>query len=69
MYALEFRTANRRHPWIRCAICEAKTPLERVRQGQSDMTRWRVLRIPGTVQAACAKWRSVPLMRYSQKSA
>ena len=28
-----------------------------------------ILRLPGTVQAACAKWRSVPLMRYGQKSA
>lgn len=54
---------------VRCAICETKAPLERVRQGQPDMTRWRVLRLPGTVQAACVKWRSVPLMRYGQKSA
>ncbi len=69
MYALEFRAASRNHIWIRCAICETKAPLERVRQGQPDMTRWRILRLPGTVQAACAKWRSVPLMRYGQKSA
>ena len=66
MYALEFRAASRNHIWIRCAICETKAPLERVRQGQPDMTRWRVLRLPGTVQAACTKWRSVPLMRYGQ---
>lgn len=69
MYALEFRTANRHHTWLRCAICETKAPLERVRRGQPNMTRWRILRLPGTVQAACAKWRSVPLMRYGQKSA
>ena len=69
MYALEFRAASRNHIWIRCAICETKAPLERVRQGQPDMTRWRILRLPGTVQAACVKWRSVPLMRYGQKSA
>ena len=58
MYVLEFRTANRHHTW-----------LERVRRGQPNMTRWRILRLPGTVRAACAKWRSVPLMRYGQKSA
>ena len=58
MYALEFRAASRNHIWIRCAICETKAPLERVRQGQPDMTRWRILRIPGTVQTACAKWNS-----------
>lgn len=69
MYALEFRAPSRHHTWIRCAICETKAPLERVRQGQPDMTRWRILRLPGTVQAACTKWRSVPLMRYGQKSA
>ena len=69
MYVLEFRTANRHHTWLRCAICETKVPLERVRRGQPNMTRWRVLCLPGTVQAACAKWRSVPLMRYGQKSA
>ena len=69
MYALEFRTANRHHTWLRCAICETKAPLERARRGQPNMTRWRILRLPGTVQAACAKWRSVPLMRYGQKSA
>lgn len=69
MYALEFRTANRHHTWLRCAICETKAPLERVRRGQPNMTRWRILRLPGTVQAACAKWRSVPLMRSGQKSA
>lgn len=69
MYVLEFRTANRHHTWLRCAICETKAPLERVRRGQMDMMRWRILRLPGTVQAACAKWRSVPLMRYGQKSA
>lgn len=69
MYVLEFRTANRHHTWLRCAICETKAPLERVRRGQPNMTRWRILRLPGTVQAACAKWRSVPLMRYGQKSA
>ena len=69
MYVLEFRTTNRHHTWLRCAICETKAPLERVRQGQPDLTRWRVLRFPGTVQAACVKWRSVPLMRYGQKSA
>lgn len=69
MYVLEFRTANRHHTWLRCAICETKAPLERVRRGQTDMMRWRILRLPGTVQAACAKWRSVPLMRYGQKSA
>ena len=40
MYALEFRAASRNHIWIRCAICETKAPLERVRQGQPDMTRW-----------------------------
>ena len=56
MYVLEFRTANRHHTWLRCAICETKAPLERVRQGQPDLTRWRILRLPGTVQAACAKW-------------
>ena len=55
MYALEFRTANRHHTWLRCAICETKAPLEQVRRGQPDMTRWRILRIPGTVQTACAK--------------
>lgn len=33
MYALEFRTANRHHTWLRCAICETKAPLERVRPG------------------------------------
>lgn len=66
MYVLEFRTANRHHTWLRCAICETKDPLERVRRGQTDMMRWRILRLPGTVQAACAKWRSVPLMRYGQ---
>lgn len=69
MYVLEFRTTNRHHTWLRCAICETKAPLERVRRGQPNMTRWRILRLPGTVQAACAKWRSVPLMRYGQKSA
>ena len=69
MYALEFRTANRHHTWLRCAICETKDPLERVRRGQTDMMRWRILRLPGTVQATCTKWRSVPLMRYGQKSA
>lgn len=69
MYVLEFRTANRHHTWLRCAICETKAPLERVRRGQTDMMRWRILRLPGTVQAACVKWRSVPLMRYGQKSA
>jgi hypothetical protein len=69
MYVLEFRTANQHHTWLRCAICETKAPLERVRRGQTDMMRWRILRLPGTVQAACAKWRSVPLMRYGQKSA
>lgn len=69
MYVLEFRVANQHHIWIRCAICEMKTPLERVRRGQPDMTRWRVLHLPGTVQATCAKWRSMPLVRYSQKSA
>lgn len=69
MYVLEFRTANRHHTWLRRAICETKAPLERVRRGQMDMMRWRILRLPGTVQAACAKWRSVPLMRYGQKSA
>ena len=69
MYALEVRAASRNHIWIRCAICETKAPLERVRQGQPDLTRWRVLRLPGTVQAACVKWRSVPLLRYGQKSA
>ena len=69
MYVLEFRTANRHHTWLRCAICETKAPLECVRRGQTNMTRWRILRLPGTVQAACVKWRSVPLMRYGQKSA
>ena len=46
MYVLEFRTANRHHTWLRCAICETKAPLERVRRGQPDLTRWRVLRFP-----------------------
>lgn len=69
MYVLEFRTANRHHTWLRCAICETKAPLERARRGQPNMTRWRILRLPGTARAACAKWRSVPLMRYGQKSA
>lgn len=69
MYVLEFRTTNRHHTWLRCAICETKAPLERVRRGQPNMTRWRILRLPGTVQVACTKWRSVPLMRYGQKSA
>ena len=44
MYVLEFRTANRHHTWLRCAICETKAPLERVRRGQPNMTRWRILR-------------------------
>ena len=34
MYVLEFRTTNRHHTWLRCAICETKAPLERVRQEQ-----------------------------------
>lgn len=42
MYVLEFRTANRHHTWLRCAICETKDPLERVRRGQTDMMRWRI---------------------------
>ena len=41
MYVLEFRTANRHHTWLRCAICETKAPLERVRRGQPNMTRLR----------------------------
>ena len=69
MYALEFRAASLIHMWLRCAICDTFAPLERVRLGQPDLSRWRVLRLPGTVQAACVKWRSVPLMRYGQKSA
>ena len=47
MYVLEFRTTNRHHTWLRCAICETKAPLERVRRGQPNMTRWRILRLPG----------------------
>ena len=69
MYALEVRAANQRHIWLRCAICETEAPLERVRRGPPNMTRWRILHLPGTVQTACAKWRSMPLMRYGQKSA
>lgn len=36
MYVLEFRTANRHHTWLRCAICETKAPLERVRRGAAE---------------------------------
>ena len=46
MYALEVRVANQRHIWLRCAICETEAPLERVRRGQPDMTRWRILPFP-----------------------
>ena len=46
MYVLEFRTANRHHTWLRCAICETKAPLERVRRGQPNMTRWRFCAFP-----------------------
>ena len=49
MYALEVRAAIQRHIWLRCASCETEAPLERVRRGQPNITRWRILRLPGTV--------------------
>lgn len=69
MYALEFRTANRHHTWLRCAICETKAPLERVRPGPAGYDAMAYSAYSRNGADRLRKRRSVPLMRYGQKSA
>ena len=52
MYVLEFRTANRHHTWLRCAICETKAPLERVSRGQPNIARSLLLSLPRMAYSA-----------------
>lgn len=48
MYALERRTGSR---WMRCAVCHNRPLLDRVWAGQPQPKKWRVVAVPGSMEA------------------
>ncbi len=67
MYVLERLTpqkaeAHTRRRWTRYAFCGDSAALERVMKGQRRPEDWRIVQVPGTVQATLLRDRAKPPM-------